>query len=110
VVRPAAASAINLQAALTHSPNSGIMVVQVDRPPHPSTLPHPRSLRSTDIVYYSREIALPDRIGRKDISTKPSLHPHISHCIGASGFRIGESSFARRTFADAEVFPDADRV
>ena len=36
--------------------------------------------------------------------------PHISHCVGASGPRIGESSFARRTFAEAEEFPNADRV
>jgi len=36
--------------------------------------------------------------------------PHISQGVGASGFRIGESSFARRTFSEAEVFPDADRV
>ena len=36
--------------------------------------------------------------------------PHISQRVGASGFRIGEGSFARRTFSEAEVFPDADGV
>jgi hypothetical protein len=41
-------------------------------------------------------------------ASRPS--PHISNMTSASGFRIGESSFARRTFAEAEEFPDADRV
>jgi hypothetical protein len=42
--------------------------------------------------------------------SRRAISPHISHCVGASGPRIGESSFARRTLAEAEEFRKADRV
>jgi hypothetical protein len=36
--------------------------------------------------------------------------PLISHYVGASGLRIGESSSAKKTFVESEELPDADGV
>jgi hypothetical protein len=38
------------------------------------------------------------------------LSPLISHYVGASGLRIGESSSAKKTFVESEELPDADGV
>jgi hypothetical protein len=52
-------------------------------------------------------------ITKSYLSSQPMgylANPHISHKVGASGLRIGESSSATKPFGDAEEFPDADRV
>jgi hypothetical protein len=63
------------------------------------------------LIHHSgRSVRNPEDAGAGSDITGLPPSPHISQRVGASGFRIGESSFARRTFSEAEVFPDAGRV